>query len=228
MKLKYWFTSWKIMVAAIALVVASLAPSAYAETVTINFDSLVIAPGDTLTGAPLTNYLAGYGVTLSGMQSGEYAYVINLSPYPAYQIPSPPNVFSAGGSPTGYNTLTLNFATPVDNFSFDRTGTFGLYSPSGTVMGPWSAAAYNASNVSLGSVGNDWIATNGDVPIQSFTLAAQGISYINFIGDSYNVAGFALPDIDNWTFTTVPEPATMLLLGLGLIGVAGIRRKLRK
>lgn len=58
-----------------------------------------------------------------------------------------------------------------------------------------------------------WIAyeNNGINNLLTTDIFRWGISHITFFGP-----------------TSVPEPATMLLLGLGLIGLAGIRRKIKK
>ena len=219
-------SSRKLTLAAIALAVVSLAPSAYANPITINFDSVAVAPGASVSGATVTNYLAGYGVTLSGMLPGESAYIFNASTTPWMAVPSSPNVFIVGGI-NPIDTVTLNFATPADNFSFDRVGNIAAYSPSGTTKGPWSATAYNAANVSLGSVGEGYIGTYGDVPTVSFSLLFSGIDHIAFTGNSYGFAGTNMPILDDFSFTStsVPEPASLALVSLGLVGVGFIRRK---
>jgi hypothetical protein len=210
---------------AAAGVTALLASSAYANVVNIDFDSLSVAPGSSISGAPVTNYLASYGITLSGMLAGESEYVLNASNINWVSSHSGPNVFFVGGI-NPIDTFTLNFSTAVDNFSFDRIGNVAAYSPSGTTKGPWSAVAYDAANNVLGSIGEGYIGTYGDVPTQTFTLANTGIDHIAFTGNSFNFAGTNLPMMDNFSFTAeVPEPGTCALFLAGLVALGFIGRR---
>jgi len=71
-----------------------------------------------------------------------------------------------------------------------------------------------------------WLGTQGG-RITPFDLVG------NKLGDSYQPFGSMSQTIDGLTFlgevtSTVPEPATMILLGTGLIGLAGLRRRFKK
>ena len=213
----------------LAGIMMGLAPSASAQTVNVTFDQLSVSPSTALTGAPVTDYLAGYGITLSGMLPGTSVHVINATGAPFAVPSSAPNFFEVS-APSRVRQFTLDFSGLIDNFGFTRVGMDAAFSPSGSVLGPWSATAYDASNVSLASVGEGLIATFGSVPMQTFTFGVLGIDHISFTGDHLGFAGSALPRMDNLTFTTpIPEPETyaMLLAGLGLLGFAARRRKLK-
>lgn len=200
---------------------------------TVNFDSIsTTAAPFFVTGTPVTNYLAQYGITMVNNTPGTQVDVLcaNASYNSscttgtgAIYAPSGPNVLMQQGGLYG-ESYTLYFSNPLSTVSFSLAG-----ANSANLFAQWSATAYDASNATLSGAGGGGGLQNYN--ILTYTLNGPAIDHVTFYSNCFGACGVQLaiddvssPDI---TQTETPEPSSLMLLGTGALSLGRMvmRRK---
>lgn len=184
-------------------------------TVLETFDGLSTGVVTSLSSVGVTsmsglNYL---GSTVSQYITNQYAL-----PFPMFSagaLPSSPNFISNNMNYPTYATGSITF-----DFAEGRTA-IGAFVADSSPLGNFSIEVFSGVTslgvitVSPRTLPNSFVGIVSDSPFTSAKFFA------NYSGDSWG-----LDNLEVSKASTVPVPAAVLLLGSGLIGLAGIRRKL--
>jgi len=147
-------------------------------------------------------------------------------------------IFAAqsGSSPDSYITANYNNAAAGGSifnslisptFSTEVAGTISFWARSAGDPGFVDTLNFGFLGTGFGSFSSQLVTLTGEWTEYTISYAAQGAGSVgrlvlSYVGaaDTSNYIG-----VDTVTVTAVPEPSTWLLMGLGLAGVAAVRRR---
>ncbi|TDK67369.1 PEP-CTERM sorting domain-containing protein [Sapientia aquatica] len=191
------------MFKALAGLIAMLtAVAVQASTVSINFDEFTTPPVNCCYGNPTQGVPVIYPtVTITGGNSGT---IMDNTGWSNMQT-SGKNLFG-----TLDGLITLNFNQPISGLSLDVIN--------GTNAASFTLSEYDNSHNLIDSetMFLNRYTTAGSV--ERFSLLDSGVF-------SATISGNGDFGVDTITYSDVPEPATLALLGLGLLAFAGLRRR---
>jgi len=200
----------------VPIALSLVATVATSTAAVIDFDNLVGGP--IFGGELVTSQYTGLGVTFSDYFAGGAHANNTLTGFIAGS--SPPNVLwvdQGSGSYSG-QYLEIDFSVPVNHIST----VFGT-----SLSADITLVAYNGGTL-LGTVNTSGGTVIGSVlsGVVSFD-SVQDITSVQFFSHEVGTSRSFNFDLDNLTFSTVPEPGIMAFFGLGLTCFAVWKRSRR-
>ena len=212
----------KILVIGVVLFFAGFlvisTPSVYATV--IDFDSIA-ATGyyiDVTPGGERGPLLSFTDITFNGGVVMSDDGWLNLATSKSNLYGTSDTAILADGSTQLPGFITGTFTTPA-------SGLITLDVINGAGAANFTLYAWDSNDIQIGlnTIYLNYFGSAGSVG--ALSLNFSGISYFTVASDQGERAiDFA---IDTVRFNAVPEPTSMILLGLGLMGLAGIRRKFK-
>lgn len=200
-------------------------PCAFASPVTY-------ATWNNPSGNTVTGTIGSIGVTYTGEINfvSHFNYFLPLSTYTSSTVSNAP---TTGGmiaiTGNGTTTNTFTFSQPISGLILSEVSLGGYRSTSYTfdhnfsILSCGPGAVYGGGCIQE-SGGNTMFAQEGDGTI-GFAGTFSSLSFTTANGEYWN--GFTIGLLPQSNNSPVPEPGTLVLLGTGILGLAGaVRRKL--